>query len=887
MGKRCLMVRKFLIGAAAVAAVLVLALVGWIVYAVQDLPDFETLAEYQPPITTRVHAGDGQLIAEFAQEQRVFVPIEAIPDVVKNAFLSAEDKGFYEHGGIDFGGLLRATVVNIGSIFTGDRMQGASTITQQVAKNMLLTSDRTVTRKVKEAFLAQRIEKAFSKDRILELYLNEIYLGQRAYGVAAATLNYFDKPLAKVTIAEAAYLASLPKAPNNYHPVRQKERALARRNWVIDRMAENGFISPEDAEKAKQDDLITTDRLQGDQYIVSAHFVEELRRRVLAMYGEKGAQQLYQEGLSIRSTLDTRMQVAAAAALRRGLDQYDRRHGWRGPLARINLSAEDAAALKVVPTSTTSTDGPIDWKALDPDFDKKLDKIDQPPGASGWLRAVVIAADSKLVTVVHEGATSERQGGRLRRAQLADDDVKWAVSTAKDKKAMALTPGAAIYVQELKSGRVGLRQIPEVEGAIMAMDANTGRVLAMVGGYSFGQSQFNRATQAKRQPGSAFKPFVYAAALDYGLTPATQVEDAPFQLKQADGTVWSPENYTKEFYGATTLRQGLEKSRNLMTIRLAYEMGMNTVFEYGTKLDVYTPESLPKCATAEDCRGFLSYALGAGETTLLRLVEGYAAFANGGKRVTPTLIDRIQDRTGKTTYKFDQRQCPGCAEDWQSQAPPVLADTREQILDPVTAYQVASMLEGAIQRGTGTSIKAFVSDKTIAGKTGTTNDYKDAWFVGFTPDLVVGVWVGFDKARSLGEGEAGGRLSAPIFGDFMREALKNTPDTPFRARGVRFVTVDYATGQRPSATTTATIEEAFRPGTEPQPGDVAFIFGKDKTMDVAAMGDLISGLMTSDVGSGDPAAPGAPPTPGVPGQPAPAAGTKPPNPQDEALGGIY
>jgi penicillin-binding protein 1A len=879
------MVRKILIGAAAAAAVLVLALVGWIAFAVQDLPDYEALAEYQPPITTRVHAGDGQLIAEFAQEQRVFVPIEAIPDVVKNAFLSAEDKGFYEHGGIDFTGLMRATVVNIGSIFTGDRMQGASTITQQVAKNMLLTSDRTVTRKVKEAFLAQRIEKAFSKDRILELYLNEIYLGQRAYGVAAATLNYFDKPLSQVTIAQAAYLASLPKAPNNYHPVRQKERALARRNWVIDRMAENGFISAEDAEKAKQDDLITTDRLQGDQYVVSAHFVEELRRRVLAMYGEKGAQQLYQEGLSIRSTLDTRLQVAAAAALRRGLDQYDRRHGWRGPLSRLTLSAEETAALKSVPTSATSTDGPLDWKALDPEFAKKLDNMEPPPGASGWLRAVVIAADAKTVTVVHEGAAVQRQAGRLRRAQLADDDVKWAVSTAKDKKAAALTPGAIIYVQELKSGRVGLRQAPEVEGAIMAMDANTGRVLAMVGGYSFGQSQFNRATQAQRQPGSAFKPFVYAAALDYGLTPATQVEDAPFQLKQADGTVWSPENYTREFYGATTLRQGLEKSRNLMTIRLAYEMGMNTVFEYGTKLDVYTPESLPKCATAEDCRGFLSYALGAGETTLLRLVEGYAAFANGGKRVTPTLIDRIQDRTGKTTYKFDQRQCPGCAEDWASQAPPVLADTREQILDPVTAYQVASMLEGAISRGTGTSIKAFVSDKTIAGKTGTTNDYKDAWFVGFTPDLVVGVWVGFDKARSLGEGEAGGRLSAPIFGDFMREALKNTPDTPFRARGVRFVTVDYATGQRPTADTKATIEEAFRPGTEPQPGDVAFIFGKDKTMDVAAMGDLISGLMTSDVGSGDPAAPpGAPP---VPGQPALPPGVKPPNPQDDALGGIY
>jgi len=867
------MLRKILIGAAAAAAVLALALVGFIGLAVQGLPNYEELAKYEPPITTRVYAGDGSLIAEFAREQRVFVPIEAIPERVRNAFLSAEDKGFYEHGGIDFQGLARATAVNILSIFTGDRMQGASTITQQVAKNMLLTSDRTITRKVKEAFLAQRIEKAFTKDRILELYLNEIYLGQRAYGVAAAALNYFNKPLDELTIAQSAFLGALPKGPANYNPVRNKDRAISRRNWVIDRMADNGFISAEEAEQAKKEDLVVTDRLQGAQFVVSAHFVEELRRTVAAQYGEK---KLYDDGLSIRSTLDPRLQVSAARALRIGLDQYDRRHGWRGPLDRLDVNADILAALLQI-SPKSGADAPASFAALDKEFGKRVDKIADAPGASGWERGIVVAIAPKRVSIVYQVDATSTARGALKRGDLASEDVDWVAQGAKRDKKRALQVGSVVFVQEMKGGKLALRQVPDVEGAILAMDAQTGRVLAMVGGYAFDQSQYNRATQARRQPGSAFKPFVYAAALDYGLTPATLVEDAPFALKQADGTMWTPENYTKEFFGATTLRAGLEKSRNLMTIRLAYEMGMDRVFKYGRDLDVYAPEGLPKCDTAEACSGFLSFALGAGETTLWRMVKGYATFVNGGKRVEPTLIDRVQDRDGKTVYKHDQRDCSTCNGPFAGGAPPEIPDVRAPILDPITAYQVTSMLEGVVDRGTGTVIKTV--GKPLAGKTGTTNDYKDAWFVGFSsasqpdgsvknrdplPDLVVGIWIGFDKPKSMGEGESGGRMAAPIFRDFMTEALDGIAPTPFRRpSGIRIVRIDAQTGLLPGPTTASIIEESFRPDTEPVRDGAAapFVFGQGSTMNPSGLGDLagdLAGLITSD-DSGASAAPGATP----------------------------
>jgi len=882
------MLRKVLIGAAAGAAILVLALVAFIGIAVQGLPNYDQLAKYEPPITTRVYAGDGALIAEFAREQRVFVPIEAIPDRVKFAFLSAEDKGFYEHGGIDLQGLARATAVNILSIFTGDRMQGASTITQQVAKNMLLTSDRTITRKVKEAFLAQRIEKAFTKDRILELYLNEIYLGQRAYGVAAAALNYFDKPLDELTIAQSAFLGALPKGPANYSPVKYKERAMTRRNWVIERMRENGYITAAEAEAAKKEDLIVTDRLQGPQFIVSAHFVEELRREVAASYGEK---KLYDDGLSIRSTLDPRLQIASARALRIGLDQYDRRHGWRGPLDRFDVDSELLGALSQIGPKG-SADAPASFAALDKDFGKRMAKIDDPPGASGWQRGVAIVIAPKKVGVVYEIPATATARGVLKRGDLAPEDVDWVAQGAKRDKKRALQVGSVVFVQEMKGGKLALRQVPDVEGALLAMDAQTGRVLAMVGGYSFDHSEFNRATQARRQPGSAFKPFVYAAALDYGLTPATLVEDAPFALKQADGSIWQPENYTKEFFGATTLRSGLEKSRNLMTIRLAYEMGMDRVFKYGRDLDVYAPESLPKCDTAEACSGFLSYALGAGETTLMRMVKGYATFVNGGKRIEPTLIDRIQDRTGKTAYKHDKRACADCNGPWSGGAPPQLTDARAQILDPITAYQITSMLEGVVERGTGTVIKTV--GKPLAGKTGTTNDYKDAWFIGFSsasqpdgtvkgrdplPDLVVGIWVGFDKPKTMGEGESGGRLAAPIFRDFMAEALDGIAPTPFRRpSGVRIVRIDAATGLLPGPETTVILEEAFRPDTEPvRDGAAPFVFGQNSAINPEGLGDIASLIRSDD--NGAPPVAGQPPGPpgAPPGRPA----------QQQGADGIY
>ncbi len=817
------MLRRILIFAGIAVVAVVLGLAGFVGLAVQGLPSYDALAKYEPPVTSRVYAGDGSLIAEFAREQRVFVPIAAIPDLLKNAYLSAEDKTFYEHSGINVLGVLRGT---LGNALRGRRLEGGSTITQQVAKNMLLTSDRTITRKVKEAFLAKRIEQAFSKNRILELYLNEIYLGQRSYGVAAAALNYFNKPLDELTIAEAAYLAALPKAPGNYQPVKFKRRAIARRNWVIGRMADNGFISQADAEKAKAEDLVTIDRLQGDQYVASAHFVEELRRQIVSLYGDKA---LYDGGLSIRSTLNTRLQLSAAGSLREALDLYDRRHGWRGPVGKMDIDGDAATVLK------------------------RFERIDEPPGASGWFKAVVIDASAKGVRV-----SALNPDKKLVKGALASADVAWAAAGARADKKRVLKPCSVVYVQPLKGGGFGLRQVPAVEGAIIAMDPHTGRILAMVGGYSFSNSQYNRVTQAKRQPGSSFKPIVYASALDYGLTPATLIEDAPFQIEAGDGSLYSPENYTKEFYGPSTLRMGLEKSRNAMTVRLAYEMGMERIVDYGKKLGVY-----------DDLMPVLSMSLGAGETTLMRMTGAYAMFVNGGKKVSPALIDRIQDRDGKTVYRNDKRACPGCNDVWGGQEAPVVGDAREQVLEPIIAYQITSMLEGVITTGTGSVIKTV--GKPLAGKTGTTNDYKDAWFVGFSPDLVVGVWIGFDKPKSLGEGETGGTLAAPVFRDFMNAALKGVPSTPFRIPpGVRLVRIDAKTGLLPGADTTETILEAFKPGTEPVRDVEAspFVFGQGEQIDPRAL----EGLYPSEevVAGATPDAPAAP------------AGTA-----DQGLGGIY
>lgn len=821
------MLRKVLIGLAIAAGVVVLGVAGFMIAALQGLPSLEDLQDYQPPVTSRVHAGDGALVAEFAREQRVFVPIEQIPDHVRNAFVAVEDARFFQHSGIDYAGVARAMLSNVGNVLRGRRLEGASTITQQVAGNMLVGREVSLYRKVREAVLAQRIERAFpgedGKLRILELYLNQIYLGNRAYGVAAAALNYFNKSLSELTIAEAAYLAILPKGPGNYHPVRNRERAIARRDYAIGRMLERGYITEAEATAARAEDLVTTDRLAGDQFVAASHFVEEVRRQVQEQYGERA---LYDGGLSIRSTIDTRLQLAAARALRSGLERYDRRHEWRGPLSQGNASGDVQAQLR---------------------------EAAAPPALSGWVRA--------MVTRMQGGVTITDENGQTGR--LTDDDAQWAAQGGRREAARALRVGAIVYALrgEGANARYRLKQVPQIQGALVAMDPHTGRVLAMVGGYNFNDANgLNRATQAERQPGSSFKPIVYAAALDNGLTPATLVDDGPLAIEAGDGSNWSPDNYSRDFLGPTTLRRGLELSRNAMTARVAYELQPQLILDYGRRLGVYGDRTQP----------VFSLALGAGETTLMRMTTAYGMFVNGGRWIQPIIIDRIQDRTGRTVFRRDQRECEGCTAEWRRQQPPNLPDTRQQVLNPVTAYQIVSMAEGVVQRGTARGAVSSLG-VPLGGKTGTTNDYKDAWFIGFSPDLVVGVWVGFDQPTNMGEGETGGSLAAPIFADFMRDALRGVPPTPFRIpSGVRLVRIDYMTGLLPSATTTQTILEAFRPDTEPTRDVVSspFVFGGVDPIDPRVLREMGEAYTPTEAAD-------------------PNAGRREEENNDEDLGGLY
>ncbi len=747
----------------------------------RELPDYEQLAKYEPPIMTRLHANDGRLIAEYAKERRLFLPIQAMPKRLTTAFISAEDKSFYEHGGLDFFGIARAALANIQN--AGRRPQGASTITQQVAKNFLLTNDQNYERKIKEALLSMKIEQTYSKDRILELYLNEIYFGLGAYGVGAASLVYFDKAVSELDLAEVAYLAALPKAPNNYHPFRYPERAIERRNWVIDRMVENGYATKDEGEAAKREPLDVKPRPTGFQLASSEYFNEEVRRALYERYGEKG---LYEGGLSVRTTLDPKMQALARKSLSDGLIRFDESRGWRGPEREIDPRGDWGVALADAPAF-----GDIPWKL-----------------------AVVLDSGASEATI---GLQPHRErSGQVSRdrvtGRIALEGVRWAKWAKGDLRgrpvktvAQVLKPGDVVYVAETKdgSGEYRLQQVPEISGGLVAMDPFTGRVLALAGGFSYEESQFNRATQALRQPGSSFKPFIYASALDNGYTPSSVVLDAPIEIDQGPGIgIWRPENYAKKFYGPQTLRFGIEKSRNVMTVRLAQDMGMPLISEYARRFGVM--DDLPR---------MLSMSLGAGETTVLKMTAAYSMFANGGKRVIPTTIDRVQDRTGKTIYRHDERQCVGCtATAWARQDEPKLIDSREQVLDPMTAYQITSMLEGVVLRGTATSLRAL--NKPVAGKTGTTNDYKDAWFVGFSPDLVVGVYLGYDKPRSMGEGETGGSVAAPVFGDFMKTALADKPATPFRVPpGIKLIRINPSSGMRASGG--KTILEAFKPGTAP------------------------------------------------------------------------
>jgi penicillin-binding protein 1A len=757
--------------------------------AAKDIPDYESLARYEPPVMTRIHAHDGSLIAEYARERRIFVPINTIPKRVIAAFLSAEDQRFYEHGGLDFQGIGRALFKLAESKIAGTdrRAEGASTITQQVAKNFLLTSDRTIERKIKEAILAIRIERAYTKDKILELYLNEIYLGIGAYGVAAAGLNYFNKELKDLTIEEAAYLAALPKAPNNYHPYRHKEKATERRNWIIGQMYENNYIAREEAEEAKKKPLTVNFRPSGAHIFAAEYFAEEVRRSILAEYGEE---KLYGGGLSIRTTLDPRLQQHARAALMEGLVNFDRLNGgWRGPVTKIDISG--------------------DWGAT-------LGAVDSPPDLQPWRLGVVLSADKDKAVVGLKPANLP--DGKLAPAREAVEltlaEVKWAKTLGKREVAKAVTdilgPGDVIYVAPKDpanlAGKWSLMQIPEVGGGLIAMDPHTGRVLAVAGGLSFALSQFDRAVQAKRQPGSSFKPIVYAAAIDNGYKPTSIILDAPIEIEQGPGLdIWKPENYDNEkSYGPTTLRVGIEKSRNQMTVRLAQDVGMPIITEYAKRFGVY-----------DDLLPVLAMSLGAGETTLLRMTTAYCMIANGGKQVRPTFIDRIQDRWGKSVWKHDARNCPGClVEKWEHQEEPEILDDRRQIIDPHTSYQMTSIMEGVIQRGTATSLKAL--NRPLAGKTGTTNEEKDAWFIGYTPDLVVGVFVGHDTPKPMGKGQTGGQVAAPIFGNFIKAALADTPAVPFRVPpGLKLVRVNLRTGLRASPDDPEAIVEAFKPGEEP------------------------------------------------------------------------
>ncbi|MEM7505097.1 MAG: penicillin-binding protein 1A [Pseudomonadota bacterium] len=771
-----------------IAAICVVGGIGALVHLYgQDLPSHDDLVDYQPKMLSRVYSGEGKVIAQFAREKRIFAPIDEVPDLVKNAFISAEDKNFYEHPGVDAVGIAKAFVRYMQAKAKGQdaRLSGASTISQQVMKNFLVGNARSFERKIKEAILAVRLDGALSKDHILELYLNEIFLGARSYGVMAAAQNYFGKTMEELTPAEAAYLAALPKAPSTYHPIRQRERAVIRRNYVLEEMAQNGHVPRDVAERAKEAPLETLVGRAGPQVLADAdpsYFTSQVRRQLI---NEVGRNELYEGGLTVRATLDEDLQREAAAALRRGLEKYDRRQGiYNGPTARIeDLDAET-------------------WRL-------QLAGLDAPRDIEGWSLAVILGLDGRTARigveqdVDAEPVTLNLNAEKWVRATRGDNNRRVRVREAADLWEI----GDVILVSKIED-RWTLRQIPEVQGAFMAMDPHTGRVLALQGGFSYEQSVFNRATQALRQPGSSFKPFVYAAALDAGYSPATVVLDAPIVVRSG-GVAWRPKNSSGKFYGPTPLRVGLERSRNLMTVRIAQQVGMQRVAEYAERFGVY-----------RDMPHHLSYALGAGETTLYNMVAAYGMFANGGKRVVPTLVDRIQDRHGNTMFRHDPRECDGCQSDLLGNAPvPTLFDTRSQIMSPVTANQLISMMEGVVSRGTASKTVGGLGFP-VAGKTGTTNDSRDAWFIGFSPNLVAGCYIGFDRPRPMGKGAYGGTLCGPVFRSFMKAAMETRSPGKFKGAtdmGLVLVKIDRDTGERlpDDAEGDHVLVEYFAAGTEP------------------------------------------------------------------------
>jgi penicillin-binding protein 1A len=760
----------------------------------RDLPSHESLSQYQPPTISRIYSGEGRMIDEFAKERRLFTPSAEIPDLVKQAFISAEDKNFYSHNGYDARGIAAAAVEAVRS--RGDNVRGASTITQQVMKNFLLSGDRKAARKVKEIILATRLEETLNKDQILELYLNEIFLGQNSYGVTAAAQSYFNKTLGELAPHEAATLASMPKAPGKFHPVRGKARLKERRDYVLREMFENGYISDAVYKVEVQQPLRSVQNGDFPSFRTTLpprdYFTDEIRRQLSENFGEG---EFFTGGLSVRATIDAEMQTEAADALRTGLQKYDRSRGvWIGTGVTLeeDVLADEASWREALSEAEVPRDITLGGK---------------------WYPAVALEVGDKALIV---GVEEQTGTGAVPR-----DDIKWMKGSFKDN----ITRGDVVLVRAVTAddGSIkhwSLRQVPEVQGGFVAMDVNTGRVLAMQGGFSYQDSVFNRATQAQRQPGSSFKPFVYAAALDSGYSPATIVIDAPIEINTPQG-LWRPKNSSNKFYGPTPLRTGIERSRNLMTIRLAQEVGMPVVAGYAERFGVY-----------DNMGTFLANSLGAEETTLYKMVAAYAMFANGGERVQPTLVDRVQDRYGRTIYRHDDRDCVDCAApDLPAGQAPRIATDREQVMDPITAYQLSSMMRGVVERGTASSVINL--PVPTAGKTGTTNDSRDVWFVGFTSNIVAGCYMGFDQPRPMGRGAYGGTMCGPVFQQFMKVATEKFGGGPFEVpEGGHFIKIDRYTGARlpDSASGAYVVAEYFRDGAEPIFGlafDGGFAMGSD------------------------------------------------------------
>ena len=720
-----------------------------------NIPDYKFLNSYKPPVSSKVYSGNGELVADFSKEKRVFVPYNSIPKNVINSFLSAEDKNFFYHPGVDAKGVLRAVINNISNIISSKRLEGASTITQQVAKNFLLTNEISLNRKIKEAILAFRIERALSKQRILELYLNQIYLGSGAYGVAAASLEYFDKSIKDLNYAEAALLAALPKAPSRYNPYRDIELAKFRRNLVLKNLFDNSYINFKLYQKL-QNEKIKLNKSKKIYLEDAQYYIEDVRKNVIETFTYD---KVYKQGFNINTPINLKLQRIATQTLREGLISYDKRKGWRGALVNKKYTKNWRDNLEKF-----NLEKSINWKLA---IVKKLDKF-----------SAEIEIENKL------------------NGKIELKEISW----TKKEFDKLLKIGDIIYVEKIKGNNYSLRQLPKVNGGIVVMDPYTGRVLALSGGYSFKKSEFNRATQALRQPGSAFKPFVYALALENGYTPTSLILDAPLVLDQGDDLkMWKPENYGKKFYGPSTLRVGLEKSRNLMTIRIAQDLGLPKIINFSKNLGIYdNPEKL------------LSISLGSAETTLLKLTSAYSAFVNGGKKVDPILIDRIQDSEGKTIFNNDKRKCINCDQiSYLGNDYPSIQNNYKQVFSAQTAYQMTSILEGVIQRGTGKKLRDLKLN--IAGKTGTTNKNTDTWFVGFTSNFLIGVYVGSDNPKSLGRYETGSKTALPIFKNFIKKAVKKSEARPFKAaKGTVMMVVDPITGQKAKFTSKNTIIEVYK-----------------------------------------------------------------------------